>query len=62
MAKRAGVYSSDKRRKELKRQKKQEDKKQKRIKSNPNPAQGSEETGSTNSETEASEGTTPETD
>ena len=46
MAKRAGMYSSNKRKKELKRQKKQEDKRLKRLKGVENPPQGSDATNS----------------
>jgi len=60
MAKRAGMYSSNKRRKELQRQKKQEEKKQKRLKNTNTPSEGSDETESINSEQEAPESTTQE--
>jgi hypothetical protein len=68
MAKRAGMYSSNKRKKELKRQKKQEEKRQKRQNSLKNPSlasdlsKGSDETEPINSVPEPSESTTPETD
>lgn len=61
MAKRGGMYSSNKRRKELQRQKKQEEKKQKRLKKAENPLEGSDETESINSEQEAPESTNQET-
>ncbi len=62
MAKRGGMYSSDKRRKEIKRQKKQEEKRQKKLKSMQNPSEGSDEAATANPETETSEGTSQETD
>jgi hypothetical protein len=62
MAQRGGMYSSNKRRKELKRQKKQEDKKQKRLQKAENPSEGSDETESVNPEAEAPESTDQETD
>ena len=62
MAKRGGTYSSDKRRKELQRQKKKEDKRLKKLKGTQNPAEVSNETAQVNPETEASESTTQETE
>ena len=68
MAKRAGMYSSNKRKKELKRNKKQEEKRQRRQNNLKNPSLGSDtslgsdETGSINSVPEPSESRTPETD
>jgi hypothetical protein len=61
MAQRGGMYSSNKRRKELKRQKKQEEKTQKRLKKDENPSEGSVETESLNPEAEAPETTDQET-
>ena len=55
MVKRDGMYSSNKRKKELQRQKKQEEKKQKRLNNTKNPSQGADETGSLDTETESSE-------
>jgi hypothetical protein len=62
MAKRGGMYSSNKRKKELQRQKKQEEKKKKRQKNAGDPSQGPDETESMNSKPEPSEGTDQETD
>jgi len=62
MAKRGGMYSGNKRRKELKRQKKQEDKKQKRLQKSEGPSEGSDETESVNPEAEVPESTDQETD
>ena len=59
MAKRAGMYSSNKRKKELKRQKKQEEKRQKREKNVKDLSQAPEGTDSVNTEPESS-GDTPE--
>ena len=61
MAKRGGMYNSDKRRKEVKRQKKQEEKKQKRLQKADAPSEGSGETESVAPETEAPESTDQET-
>ena len=61
MAKRGGMYNSDKRRKEVKRQKKQEEKKQKRLQKAAGPAEGSDEAESIDPETEAPENTDQET-
>ena len=67
MAKRSGMYSSNKRKKELKRQKKQEDKILKRQKDANAPVEGADEAESidteaetTDSETESSEKTDTE--
>ena len=62
MAKRSGMYSSNKRKKELQRQKKQEEKRLRRQKNTKNPSQGSDETESMNYEPEPSESTTKVTD
>ena len=62
MSKRDGMYSSNKRKKELKRQKKQDEKKQKRLNKTETTVEGSEETESMDPEQEVSEGTTEETD
>jgi hypothetical protein len=55
MAKRAGMYKSNKRQKELKRKKKQEEKKLRRQKSAGNVSQDPETTDSVNNQPEASE-------
>ena len=62
MAKRGGMYSSDKRRKEIKRQKKQEEKRLKKLKNTQKPFEGSDEAETANPEAEASESTSQETD
>lgn len=62
MSKRDGMYSSNKRKKELQRQKKQEEKKQKRLKKADIPVEGTEEAASMDPEQEVSESTTEETD
>ncbi|RJQ50211.1 MAG: hypothetical protein C4538_00505 [Nitrospiraceae bacterium] len=53
MAMRSGMYSSNKRKKELMRQKKQEEKRLKRHKNVKSPSQDSEETGSINTASES---------
>ena len=62
MAKRSGMYSSTKRKKELQRQKKQEEKRLKRQNNIKDPSQGSDEAESMNSEPEPSGKTNQETD
>lgn len=58
MAKRSGMYSSNKRKKELQRQKKQEEKRLRRQKNTKDPLQGPDETDSMNSEPGPSESVT----
>jgi len=60
MAMRSGMYSSNKRKKELSRKKKQEEKRLKRQKNIKDPSQDSEDTDSVNVESESSSGDTPE--
>jgi len=62
MAIRSGMYSSNKRKKELQRQKKQEEKRLRRQKDTKNPSQGPDETESMDAEPGPSESTTGETD
>lgn len=57
MAKRSGMYSSNKRKKEMQRKKKQEEKRQRRQKSPESPLQVSDQTDSRDSEQGASERT-----
>ena len=54
MARRGGMYSATKRKKELKRQKKQEEKRQKRLNLK-NSSEESEDTGPINAESESAE-------
>jgi hypothetical protein len=62
MAKRSGMYSSTKRKKELNRKKKQEEKKLKRQKSAKDPSQDIEAAESAHTEQEAAEDTPSTTD
>ncbi len=60
MAMRSGMYSSNKRKKELSRKKKQEEKRLKRQKNSKNPSQALEETDPANAELVVNTPDTPE--